>query len=91
VRYDPLILSADGEMLVLELRDLYSRFTNDVIATAAFGIGIDSLKNPTNEFYTTGQEAFKTGHLRMMKHFACLMSPKLVQVSHHIAISYTIV
>jgi cytochrome P450 family 9 len=72
-------------MLVLELKDLYTRYTNDVIATAAFGISIDSLKNPTNEFYMMGQEAFKIGHLRMMKYFGYLISPKLMQVRNDIS------
>jgi hypothetical protein len=79
-----LILLADDELLVLELEDLYTRYTNDVIATAAFGIGVDSFKNPTNEFYVTGQKAFKLGHLRMMKYFGYLMSPKLMQVRNNI-------
>jgi cytochrome P450 family 9 len=71
-------------MLVLELKDLYTRYTNDVIATAAFGIGTDSFKNPTNEFYMMGQKAFKIGYLRMMKFFGYLISPKLMQVRDHI-------
>jgi hypothetical protein len=78
-----LIFRADDEMLILELKDLYTRYTNDVIATAAFGIGNDSLKNPTNEFYVMGQKAFKISHLRMMKCFGYLISPKLMQVRYH--------
>lgn len=70
-------------MLVLELKDLYTRYTNDVIATAAFGIGTDSLKNPTNEFYIMGQKAFTTGRLRMIKIFGYLISPKLMQVRNY--------
>jgi cytochrome P450 family 9 len=82
-----LIFHADDEMLVLELKDLYTRYTTDVIATAAFGIGIDSFKNPKNEFYKMGQKAFKIGHLRKMKSFGYLISPNLMQVRFHIYIT----
>ncbi|XP_023717570.1 cytochrome P450 9e2 isoform X2 [Cryptotermes secundus] len=73
-------IQRDFEMLVLELKELYARYTNDVIARTAFGIEIDSFKNPTNEFYMMGQKAFKIGHLRMMKYFGYLISPKLMQL-----------
>jgi cytochrome P450 family 9 len=62
---------------------MYTRYANDVIATAAFGIGIDSLKHPTNEFYMMGQRAFKIGKLRMVKFFGYLISPKLMQVRNY--------
>ncbi|XP_076657333.1 uncharacterized protein LOC143361644 [Halictus rubicundus] len=34
----------------------FKRFTNDVIATSAFGISVNSLKDRDNEFYRTGIE-----------------------------------
>lgn len=34
----------------------FKRFTNDVIATSAFGISVNSLKDRDNEFYKTGIE-----------------------------------
>lgn len=73
-------IQRDDEMLVLELKDLYTRYANDVIATAGFGIDIDSFKNPTNEFFVMGQKAFKIGHLRMMKLFGYLIFPKFMQL-----------
>jgi cytochrome P450 family 9 len=78
-----LSLYADGEILVLELKDLYTRYTNDVIATAVFGIGVDSLKHPTNEFYMMGQNAFRIVRLRTIKFFGYLISPKLMRVRNH--------
>ncbi|XP_033230552.1 cytochrome P450 9e2-like [Belonocnema kinseyi] len=41
---------------VREMKDAFTRYTNDVIATCAFGIKIDSMKNPENEFYLMGKE-----------------------------------
>lgn len=40
-----------------DMKEIICRYTNDVIATCAFGIHIDSFKNPNNEFYRLGREA----------------------------------
>ncbi|XP_053688973.1 probable cytochrome P450 9f2 [Sabethes cyaneus] len=48
----------DGSTLC-EMKDVFSRFTNDVIATCAFGIEIDSSRNRDNEFYQHGKDMFK--------------------------------
>lgn len=39
-----------------DIRDLFTRFANDSIATAAFGVQIDSLANRENDFYKMGKE-----------------------------------
>ncbi|XP_011699842.1 PREDICTED: cytochrome P450 9e2-like [Wasmannia auropunctata] len=41
----------------MDMKDAFSKYTNDVIATCAFGIKIDSMKDPTNKFYVYGKEA----------------------------------
>ncbi|KAG5348100.1 CP9E2 protein, partial [Acromyrmex charruanus] len=45
------------EQRILEVKDVFTRYTNDVIATCAFGVSVDSTKNPKNEFYVYGKEA----------------------------------
>ncbi|XP_011641249.1 cytochrome P450 9e2-like, partial [Pogonomyrmex barbatus] len=45
------------EQRMMQMRDVFTRYTNDVIATCAFGISVDSMKNPNNEFYVYGKEA----------------------------------
>jgi cytochrome P450 family 9 len=64
-------------LLVLELKEFYTRYANDVIATTAFGLKVDSLKQPTNEFFMMGQEATSFGSL---KWFFFLSVPKLMKV-----------
>jgi hypothetical protein len=64
-------------LLVLELKEFYTRYTNDVIATTAFGLRVDSLKQPTNEFYMMGQEATGFG---AFKFFLFLSIPKVMKV-----------
>ncbi|XP_072749254.1 cytochrome P450 9e2-like [Anoplolepis gracilipes] len=41
----------------MNTKDIFTKYTNDVIATCAFGIKINSMKDPTNKFYTYGNEA----------------------------------
>jgi hypothetical protein len=75
-----VFVCVDGDVLVLELKEFYTRYTSDVIATAAFGIGVDSFKQPTNEFYMSGQDLTDLGGLRAFKMLAFVTMPKLMQV-----------
>ncbi|XP_011865314.1 PREDICTED: cytochrome P450 9e2-like [Vollenhovia emeryi] len=45
------------EQRTKEMRDVFTKYTSDVIATCAFGISIDTMKNPKNDFYVYGKEA----------------------------------
>lgn len=40
----------------IEMRDFYSRYTNDVIASCAFGLKINSFNDRNNEFFETGKK-----------------------------------
>nr|WCC58102.1 cytochrome P450 [Pharsalia antennata] len=44
----------DNEVIELEMKNIFSKYTNDVIANCAFGIKCDSLNEENNEFYTMG-------------------------------------
>ena len=63
--------------MVLELKEFFTRYTNDVIATTAFGIGVDSLRQPKNEFFINGQEATKINSLKCIGFF---LFPKIMMV-----------
>lgn len=43
-------------ILKLEFKELFTRFTNDAIASTVFGIEVDSFNNPQNEFFEMGRE-----------------------------------
>lgn len=45
-----------GKSLEYEMKDVFSRFSNDVIASVAFGIEVDSLRDRENSFYVKGKE-----------------------------------
>ncbi|XP_072748026.1 cytochrome P450 9e2-like [Anoplolepis gracilipes] len=44
----------------IETKQIFRRYTTDVIATTAFGISVNSMKHPTNEFYMKGIEVSKS-------------------------------
>lgn len=48
-----------------EMKDLFSRYTNDVIASCAFGLHINSLENRTNEFFLIGSSIFQFRSFKM--------------------------
>ena len=73
-------LCLEGNLLAVEMKDLFTRYSNDVIATSAFGIGCDSLKNPKNEFYEMGRDITNFRGLRALIFFGYMMSPKLMKV-----------
>ncbi|XP_055529185.1 probable cytochrome P450 9f2 [Wyeomyia smithii] len=45
-----------GVRLEYEMKDMFSRFANDVVATVAFGMEMDSVQNRDNEFYLMGKK-----------------------------------
>ncbi|XP_055619253.1 probable cytochrome P450 9f2 [Toxorhynchites rutilus septentrionalis] len=51
---------------VYEMKDVFSRFTNDVIATCAFGIKVDSMRQPDNEFYVNGKKMMAFRRISVM-------------------------
>ncbi|XP_052900076.1 cytochrome P450 9e2-like [Anopheles moucheti] len=71
--------AASGTGLQLEMKDVMTRFANDVIGTAAFGIKVDSFRDPTNQFITfarsvTNQQSFG----KALKMIGFTFAPKLM-------------
>nr|XP_023018113.1 cytochrome P450 9e2-like isoform X1 [Leptinotarsa decemlineata] len=62
----------------IEMKNIFTRFTNDVIATTAFGVEVDSMKQPNNEFYLMGKEVNNsTGFWRLLKIFGYFIIPSV--------------
>ncbi|XP_031630672.1 probable cytochrome P450 9f2 [Contarinia nasturtii] len=49
-----LNLSKNKQKINVEMKEFFSRYTNDVIATCAFGLRINTFADPENEFYRNG-------------------------------------
>ncbi|KAJ3645290.1 hypothetical protein Zmor_022956 [Zophobas morio] len=71
-------LKKDENLITIEMKDTFTRFTNDVIANTAFGAECDSLRDRENEFYLMGKEATDVGGIwRMLKLIGYLVIPRL--------------
>lgn len=69
------------DIIEVEMKDLFTRYANDVIASVAFGVNVNSLKDRKNEFYLMGNEATNfTGFWKAMKFFGYTLVPKLYEV-----------
>ncbi|XP_029663901.1 cytochrome P450 9e2-like [Formica exsecta] len=66
----------------IETKQIFRRYTTDVIATTAFGISVNSMKNQDNEFYMRGIETSKafTGFLTMFKFMFMLAFPRFAKL-----------
>ncbi|KAF5280486.1 hypothetical protein FQA39_LY18051 [Lamprigera yunnana] len=69
-----------GDVLAVEMKDAFTKFTNDAIASVAFGLKCDSLEDATNEFYLMGKKATTLGTLRSTLITIIGIFPKLGQV-----------
>nr|UUB32699.1 cytochrome P450 CYP9AP1 [Dendroctonus valens] len=63
-------------LIEVDLKEAFRIFSSDVIATSAFGIKVDSIENPHNEFFEMGKAAtnFK-GFLTVIKLFLLSLFP----------------
>ncbi|KAF5289036.1 hypothetical protein FQA39_LY03915 [Lamprigera yunnana] len=52
------------DVLEIEMKDAFTRFTNDTIASVAFGLKCNSLDERTNEFFMMGKMVSSIGKLR---------------------------
>ncbi|XP_044253639.1 cytochrome P450 9e2-like [Tribolium madens] len=73
-------LRKSENVITIEMKDTFTRFTNDVIANTAFGVEIDSLEDRNNEFYLMGKEATNFGgFMQFVKFLTFLIFPKLAK------------
>ncbi|KAI4501278.1 hypothetical protein M0802_003651 [Mischocyttarus mexicanus] len=68
------------DMRTLEMKDVLTKFTNDVIATCAFGITINSMKDPKNEFYLLGKKATDFGPIKTFQFLLMRSFPEISRI-----------
>nr|XP_022908458.1 cytochrome P450 9e2-like [Onthophagus taurus]XP_022908459.1 cytochrome P450 9e2-like [Onthophagus taurus] len=61
----------------VELKDTFTRYTNDVIASTAFGLKSDSINEKDNEFYLNGKEITTFTFWKNMRFFLYTLTPRL--------------
>lgn len=64
----------------INVGELIRRYTNDVIASAGFGIVVNSVKDKDNEFYKLGQSLFVFTVKQRMTFFIAALWPQLFKV-----------
>ncbi|KAJ8953903.1 hypothetical protein NQ318_019143, partial [Aromia moschata] len=74
------LFKKDEEMLELEMKDIFSRFSNDVIANCAFGVKCDSLKDENNQFFTMGTTLTTPTVLVIVRTIFVNLFPKIVDI-----------
>ncbi|XP_037049482.1 probable cytochrome P450 9f2 [Bradysia coprophila] len=52
-----------------DMKDVLTRFCNDVIASTAFGLNVNSIKDRKNEFYKVAKSISEFGFVEMLKLF----------------------
>ena len=79
--YGDYFASLPADQSTLELKDAFTKYTNDVIATCAFGIDVNSMKNPKNTFYVYGRDATNFGgRAQSLRFFAARKFPWLCRL-----------
>lgn len=66
---------------VVNIKDVVSRFTTDIIGSCAFGIDCNSLKNPNSEFRQFGNKIFEPSLKRRMKTWLFFAFPRNLLVT----------
>lgn len=62
----------------VDIKDVLARFSTDIIASCAFGIESNCLKNPQSEFHKYGQLHFQTDYKESLKNLMQVVVPSNV-------------
>ncbi len=67
-----------GEPINIEMKEFFSRYTNDVIASCAFGLKINSFDDPNNEFFSNSSKVMNfSGFKKSLQIFFTFVVPKI--------------
>ena len=64
----------------INMKDIFDRYTNDVIALCIYGMKIDSIRDPTNKFYICGKDITYMSAIRSIKYIFIRTFPKLGRI-----------
>lgn len=78
---------SDEEIKEFEIKETMTRYTNDVIASTAFGYRINSFVDKNNKFYLMGKRATNFSGWQFLKFQASAVIPSLMKVSFFIKFS----
>ena len=64
----------------IDMKDIFQRYTNDVIAFCFYGMKIDSTRDPTNKFYICGKGITHISAIFIIKYIFIRAFPKLGRI-----------
>lgn len=65
--------------LDFEVEDIFTRYTHDVIASCAFGLKVDSIKERTNDFFMENKKVFNSSGWFAIKFMFAMLMPTLAR------------
>ncbi|KAL0100765.1 hypothetical protein PUN28_019267 [Cardiocondyla obscurior] len=80
VNFSEYLMHVPSDERVMEMKDVFTRYANDVIATCGFGINVDSMREPDNDFYVYGKKASTFGLISIIKVLLYQHAPLLVRL-----------
>ncbi|XP_024883533.1 cytochrome P450 9e2-like [Temnothorax curvispinosus] len=80
VNFSEYVMNVPSDKRVMEMKDIFTRYASDVIATCAFGINVDSMRNPENEFYVFGKKTTDFGFVALIKILMYQHVPSLIRL-----------
>uniref|UniRef100_A0A348G633 Cytochrome P450 n=1 Tax=Odontomachus monticola TaxID=613454 RepID=A0A348G633_ODOMO len=66
---------------MVEVKELISKFTTDVIGSTAYGLNVNSLNNPDAEFRKHGKQIFHYNLVRSFEFLAMFFLPNIVRLA----------
>uniref|UniRef100_A0A0K8TUK8 unspecific monooxygenase n=1 Tax=Epiphyas postvittana TaxID=65032 RepID=A0A0K8TUK8_EPIPO len=79
-RIKKTILESDKDYFDVEFKDISTRYSNDVIASCAFGLRVDSQNEADSQFYEMGKAASQLSSLQILKFFGFQSFPTLMKM-----------
>lgn len=70
------MLASEEEMI--EVRELTAKFTTDVIGSTAYGLDVNSFKDPNAEFRKYGKMIFQYDTIRGLEMLAIFFLPTII-------------
>lgn len=72
---DHLLELSGGRVTGMDLKELLSQFTMDMIGNVAFGVECNTMKDPNNEFRRIGRKMFESGIVSVVKDLVTTLFP----------------
>ncbi|XP_036147957.1 cytochrome P450 6k1 [Monomorium pharaonis] len=73
-------LKLDGKGLIIDVKDICSKLTMDIISSTAFGLDVNAFKDPNVDFRQYGKMIFQTNYIRGWEILGFFFLPSLVRV-----------